>query len=309
MALFLQRFVDGLSEGSIYALIALGLVIIYRGTGHLNFAQGEMALFATYCVYQFGEWGIPVVPAVLLGMVVGFVLGAVTEVGLVRPVARKSLFAVFIVTIGLFQFLNWFDGAIWGGQQLPSSAMGSKQQKFPSLFPNEPDDFFKVFGAAIRWQSVGILALVLGITALLFLLFNKTKMGLAMRAVASNPESAKLVGIRVGTVLMVSWGIAAAVGALGGAVYAGAYSGTVNLGLMFTVFIYGSAAATLGGFDSPGGAVIGGLAIGLVQNMVAGYAPKWVGQEMKVGVAFLVILAVLLARPSGLFGTAKVERV
>ncbi|HNJ97003.1 MAG TPA: branched-chain amino acid ABC transporter permease [Ilumatobacteraceae bacterium] len=311
MALFLQRFVDGLSEGSVYALIALGLVIIYRGTGHLNFAQGEMALFCTYCVYQFGEWGIPVLPAVMLGMVVGFVIGAATEVALVRPVARKSLFAVFIVTIGLFQFLNWLDGAIWGGQQLPSSAMGSKQQKFPSLFPNESDDFFKVFGAAIRWQSLGVLVLVLGITGLLFLLFNHTKLGLAMRAVASNPDSAKLVGIRVGTVLMVSWGIAAAVGALGGAVYASSTNagGAVSQGLMFSVFIYGSAAATLGGFDSPGGAVVGGLTIGLVQNMVAGYADEWVGQAMKVGVAFLVILAVLLARPSGLFGTSKVERV
>jgi branched-chain amino acid transport system permease protein len=309
MALFLQRLVDGLSEGSVYALIALGLVIIYRGTGHLNFAQGEMALFSTYCVYQFGEWGVPVLPAVLLGMAVGFVLGALTEVSLVRPVSKKSPFAVFIVTIGLFQFLNWLDGAIWGGQQLPNSAVGSKQQGFPSLFPAKSTDFFKVFGAAIKVKSLCVFGLVLLISGLLFLLFNFTKLGLAMRAVASNPESSKLVGIRVGTVLMMSWGIAAAVGALGGAVYAGTNSGNVNLGLMFSVFIYGSAAATLGGFDSPGGAVVGGLAIGLVQNMVAGYAPEWVGQQMKVGVAFLVMLAVLLVRPSGLFGTSKVERV
>ncbi len=308
MALFLQRLVDGLSEGSIYALLALGLVIIYRGTGHLNFAQGEMALFSTYAVYQFGEWGVPIGLAVLMGMVVGFVLGAGTEVVLVRPISRKSPFAVFIVTIGLFQFLNWLDGALWGGQQLPSSAMGSTQGKFPSLFPNNPTDYFNVFGAAIKWQSFWMLVLVLVIGGGLYLMFNYTKLGLAMRAVASNSESSKLVGIRTGTVLMVSWGIAAAVGALGGVVYAGLTT-NVNQSLMFSVFIYASAAATLGGFDSPGGAVVGGLAIGVIQNLVAGYADEWVGQQMKVGVAFLVILAVLLLRPAGLFGTSKVERV
>lgn len=308
MALFLQRLVDGLSEGSIYALLALGLVIIYRGTGHLNFAQGEIALFSTYAVYQFGEWGIPIGIAVVLGMVVGFAVGSAAEFTIVRPVAKKSAFAVFIVTIGLFQFLNWLDGAIWGGQQLPNSSVGSTQKLFPNLFPNQPDDFFTIFGANIKYQSVGILVLVLAIGALLYLLFNYTKLGLAMRAVAANAESAKLVGIRTGMVLTVSWGIASAIGALGGVVFAG-LNQNVNLGLMFFVFIYGAAAATLGGFDSPGGAVVGGLAIGVVQNLAAGYAPEWVGQEMKVGVALLVILIVLLVRPSGLFGTSKVERV
>lgn len=308
MELFLQRLVDGLSEGSVYALIALGLVIIYRGTGHLNFAQGEMALFATYVVYQFGEWGIPIGVAVILGMAVGFALGAVTEVAIVRPIGKKSPFAVFIVTIGLFQLLNWLDGAIWGGQQLPNTGVGSKQIRFPSLFPNAPTDFVTIFGANIKIQSLGVIGLLAALTVALFAVFNHTRLGLAMRAVASNADSANLVGIRTGRVLMASWGLAAAIGALGGVVFAGINT-NVNLGLMFTVFIYASAAATLGGFDSPGGAVIGGLSIGLVQTMAAGYAPEWVGQQMKVGVAFLVMLAVLLVRPSGLFGTARVERV
>lgn len=308
MELFLQRLIDGLSEGSVYALIALGLVIIYRGTGHLNFAQGEMALFSTYAVYQFGEWGIPIGIAVLIGMAVGFTLGAVTEVAIVRPIAKKSPFAVFIVTIGLFQLLNWLDGAIWGGQQLPNTGVGSKQIRFPSLFPSDPTDFVTIFGAHIKIQSLGVIALVAALTIGLFAVFNHTRLGLAMRAVASNGESSKLVGIKTGRVLMTSWGLAAAIGALGGVVFAG-ISTNVNLGLMFTVFIYASAAATLGGFDSPGGAVIGGLSIGLVQNLAAGYAPGWVGQHMKVGVAFLVLLGVLLLRPSGLFGSARVERV
>jgi branched-chain amino acid transport system permease protein len=165
-----------------------------------------------------------------------------------------------------------------------------------------------VFGAAIKLQSIGVFLLVLVLFGLLYLLFNYTKLGLAMNAVASNPESAKLVGIRTNMVLMVSWGLAAAIGALGGVVFAGINS-NVNLGLMFTVFIYASAAATLGGFDSPGGAVLGGLIIGVIENMAAGYAEEWVGQELKVGVALVVILVVLLVKPSGLFGTAKVERV
>jgi len=308
MDLFLQRLIDGLSQGSVYSLIALGLVIIYRGTGHLNFAQGEMALFAAYCVYQFGEWGIPVWIGLFLGMGVGFGLGALAEVSLVRPISKRSPFAVFIVTLGLFTFLNWLDGAIWGNQNLPNSGVGSKQQSYPSLFPNAPDDFWQPFGVTIRYERVGILGLVLVISALLFLLFTKTKFGLAMRAVASNTESAKLAGIRTKNVLMVSWGLAAAIGAVGGVAIAG-LNHNVNLGLMFTVFIYGSAAATLGGFDSPGGAVLGGLIIGVIENMASGYAQNWIGQDMKLSVAFVAILVVLLFRPSGLFGTAKVERV
>ena len=308
MDLFLQRVVDGLSQGSVYALIALGLVIIYRGTGHLNFAQGEMALFATYCVYQLGEWGLSIYISVWIGMAIGFAVGAATEVALIRPVAKKSPFAVFIVTIGLFQFLNWLDGAIWGDQLLPNSGVGSKQSQFPSLFPDADTDFVTIFGANIRIQSIGVFLLVLVVTGLLFLLFNKTRFGLAMRAVASSPDSSRLVGIKTNRVLMMSWGLAAAIGALVGIVFAG-LNNSVSLGLMFTVFIYGSAAATLGGFDSPGGAVIAGLTIGVIENLVAGYAQEWVGQSMKLGVAFLVILVVLMVKPSGLFGTEKVERV
>ena len=307
MERFLQYLFDGLSIGSVYALLALGLVIIYRGTGHLNFAQGEMALFATYVVYQCGEWGIPIGFALVIGIVVGFGLGALTEVTLVRPISKKSPFAVFIVTLGLFQGLNWLDGAIWGDQLLPNSAV-SEQQRFPTLFPGDDTDFVSIMGAAWRYKYLGVLVLVLLLTGLLFLVFNKTRLGLAMRAVASNPDSAKLVGIPTHRVLMISWGLAAAIGALGGVVFAG-INGQVNLSLMFTVFIYSSAAATLGGFDSPGGAVIGGLAIGVIENMAAGYAKDWIGQELKLGVALVVIVAVLLFKPSGLFGTAKVERV
>lgn len=299
MERFFQYIFDGLSYGSIYALLALGLVVVFRGTGHLNFAQGEMAMFCTFLVWQYDAWGVPLVLAVLLGMITGFVIGAGVEVTLIRRVARKSEAGVFVVSIALFLGLNSLAAMIWGN--LPPEEM-------PSLFPHEPDDFVRIFGAVWRYEYIGILIVAFALMGALFALFAKTKFGLAMRAVASNPESARLVGIPTSLVLASSWGIAAAMGALSGSMFGGIV-GELNAGLMFTVFIYASASATLGGFDSPGGAVIAGLAIGVGEQLAAGYAPGWIGQELRLGVALVTIFVVLLFRPSGLFGSAKVERV
>jgi branched-chain amino acid transport system permease protein len=299
MERFFQYFFDGLSFGAIYALLALGLVVVFRGTGHLNFAQGEMAMFCTFLTWQYDAWGVPLVLAVLLGMVTGFALGAGTEVSLIRNVAKKSEAGVFVVSIALFLGLNSLAGMIWGN--LPPEGM-------PSLFPDEPTDFARIFGAVWRYEYIGILVVALALMGALFALFAKTKFGLAMRAVASNPESARLAGIPTGAVLASSWGIAAAMGALAGTLVAGA-NGEVFPGLMFSVFIYASAAATLGGFDSPGGAVIAGLSIGVGEQLAAGYAPGWIGQELRLGVALVIIFVVLLFKPSGLFGSVKVQRV
>lgn len=306
MERFLQYTFDGLSEGSVYALLALGLVIIYRGTGHLNFAHGEMGLLSAYTFWQLHEWGLPVGLAFIVGVAFGFALGSVAEVALVRPVGQKSQFAVFIVTIGLFIGLNWLCTAIWGPDALPKGATG-KQVEFPQVIPNG-EEFIDIGGAAWRYKYLGVLIVTLLLTAGVFALFKFTKLGLAMRAVASNAESSKLVGVKTNTVLMVSWGLAVAIGAVGAILWAGV-NGQVNSNLMFTVFLYASAAATLGGFDSPGGAIIGGLAIGLIENYLAQYQPDWIGQELGIGVVLMIILGVLLVRPSGLFGTAKVERV
>ncbi|MEI2704015.1 MAG: branched-chain amino acid ABC transporter permease [Ilumatobacteraceae bacterium] len=306
MSRFLQYLFDGLGNGSVYALLALGLVIIYRGTGHLNFAHGEMALLCTYVTWQIHTWGLPIALALPLGMAFGFGLGALTEVALVRPVGRKSQFAVFIVTIGLFTGLNWLAAAIWGTEALPKTIAG-KRPPFPKLI-EVGDKFVRIGGATWRYKYMIVLGVVAVLTVGLFFLFNKTRLGLAMRSVASNTASAKLVGIKTSQVLMISWGLAVAIGALGGFMIAGLVD-QVHLGLMLTPFLYASAAATLGGFDSPGGAVFGGLFLGVVETMVSGYQPTWVGNEMKQAVALLIILVVLLVRPSGLFGTAKVERV
>ena len=299
MERLLQYVFDGLSLGSIYALLALGLVVVFRGTGYLNFAQGEMAMICTFFTWQFHAWGLPLVVSVLLGMVTGFVLGAGVEVSLIRRVAKKSEAGVFVVSIAMFLGFNSLAGMIWGN--LPPEEM-------PSLFPDEPNDFVKIFGAVWRYEYIGIMIVALLLMGLLFLLFAKTKFGLAMRAVASNPESARLVGIPTGVVLAASWGIAAAMGALSGAMVGG-LAGELTSLLMFTPFIYASASATLGGFDSPGGAVIAGLLIGVGEQLAAGYAPGWIGQELRLGVALVTIFVVLLFKPSGLFGSTKVERV
>ncbi|MET0908403.1 MAG: branched-chain amino acid ABC transporter permease [Ilumatobacteraceae bacterium] len=305
----MDRFFDavflGLSSGAIYALVALGLVVVFRGTGHLNFAAGEMATFSAYIVWVvttwtlFGESTLPLWVATIAGMAFGFALGAATEVFIVSPLSKKSPLAVFVALIAILLGINAIDSGRWGA---PPS------EEIDSLFPNDPDDFVRLFGAVWRWEDIGTLLVTLAASALLFMLFAKTKIGLAMRAVASNPESSKLVGVPTKLVLAGSWGLSGALAALAGVMVAGAQA-QVTPTMMFTIFVYASAAATLGGLDSPIGAVVGGLSIGVVENLAAEFAPGWVGQEMKLSVALLCIFVVLFVKPSGLFGTEKVERV
>ncbi|MEO7372126.1 MAG: branched-chain amino acid ABC transporter permease [Ilumatobacteraceae bacterium] len=301
----LQYFLDGLSIGSIYALVALGIVVVYRGTGHVNFAQGEMALFSTLVTWWLHDKGLPLLAAIAISAALAFGGGALIEIGLMRPATKRSAFAPVVIAIGLFQGLNSLSSLLFpkAGQGLP----------FPSLFPNEPGDFVSIFGASWRIERIGVLAVVLVITVLLFALFQKTKVGLAMRAVANNPDSAKLAGVPTGRILMFSWALAAVIGAVGGALKAGIDT-NVSIGSMFSVFLLSAAAATLGGLDSPGGAVIGGLALGVMESLVGNYpddwpGSDWIGIETKTAVAFLIILVVLLVRPAGLFGSVKVERV
>jgi branched-chain amino acid transport system permease protein len=306
MSHLLQYFLNGLSKGSIYSLIALGLVVIYRGTGHLNFAQGEMALLATFGAWWIHDHGVPLWMAVFLAAAVAFIGGGVIEFGLIRPAGRKSPFAVIVVTIGLFQALNSLSGLLFenAGTGLP----------FPSLFPNKPKSFWRITGSAVwRFQAIGVLVTVLVLTGLLFALFQKTRIGLAMRMVANNPDSARLSGVSVSRILMLSWALSAALGAVGGALVAGVNT-NVNLATMFGVFLLASAAATLGGLDSPIGAIVGGLSLGVVESLVQNYPKAWwgsgyIGADTAVAVAFVIILVVLLVKPSGLFGSSRVERV
>jgi branched-chain amino acid transport system permease protein len=296
---FLQYFFDGISQGSIYALLALGLVIIYRGSGHLNFAQGEMAMISAFLAWWYADLGLSPWLAVLVSAATAFVVAMGVERFIIRPIGQRSPFAVVVAAIGLFLGLNALAPFAWK-ITIPEA--------FEPLFPNKADDFVRIGGAEWRDQYIGVLGVLLITSAVLYVIFQRTKFGLAMRAVASNPESAPLVGIRTGQVLAVSWGLAAAVGAIGGALVA-SLRGNVDASMMFTIFFAATAAATLGGYDSLFGAVFGGLVLGVFENMTAGYQPDLIGQELKGVVSLLVILVVLLIRPSGLFGSQRVERV
>ena len=299
---FLQYLFDGLSEGSIYSLLALGLVIVYRGTGYLNFAQGEMAMLSAFVAWWLADNWLPVGLAVIACAVFAFVLGAVIERVIIRPIGKRSVFAVGVAAIGLLLGINALAPFIW---------KVSHPEAFGSLFPKNVDGtskFVSIGGAHWRYENIGVFIVLLIVAGLLFILFQKTKLGLAMRAVASNPEAAPLAGIKTGQVLMLSWGLSGAVGAIGGCMVA-SLRGNVEPSMMFAIFFSATAAAMLGGFDSLIGAVVAGLALGVILNMSAGYQPQVIGQELKGSVSLLIILVVLVIRPAGLFGSRRAERV
>lgn len=294
--LFVQRTVDGLAIGSIYALLALALVVVFRGSGQLNFAQGEMGMFCAFVASTLTLSGLPLWLSIIGAMCVGFAMGVGIERVVIRPLEHKNPGGVLVASIGLFLLINQLAVAIWGVDP----------RGFPSPFPNEPDDFFRLFGAAVRWERVGIFLVMLALLGVLWVMFNKTRVGLAMRAVANNQDSSRLVGIRVGWILAIGWGLSGAIGALGACLLAP--QAGLSQALMLGPFVFASAAAILGGLDSPLGAVVGGLLIGLIQAYIVGYI-GFLGGGMVLTVVFAIILIVLLVKPSGLFGSTRVERV
>jgi branched-chain amino acid transport system permease protein len=290
---FIQLTVDGIAAGSIYGAVALALVLIYRTTGIVNFAQGEMAMFSTFVAWGLVQTGMALGIAVVLTLALSFLGGMVIERVVIRPVEGSDPLALVIVTLGLLILLNSGAGWIWG----------FTNRAFPSMFPDSSVD---IGGVRIAWESLGILAITLGVVGLLFLFTQRTKLGLAMRAVAMNPESSRLAGIRVGRTLMIGWGLAALVGALAGVLIAPRLFLDVNF--MGAVLVYSFAAATLGGFDSPLGAIVGGWIIGISETL-AGHYVDFIGADLKILVPLAIIIAVLMVRPSGLFGAREVARV
>jgi branched-chain amino acid transport system permease protein len=296
---FLQQIVSGLASGGIYALLALALVIIHRSTGVINFAQGEMATLATYLAWALiTEHGWRYWPAFVGTLALSFVGGIAIHRVVIRPVERGNVLRIVIVTIGLLVAINGFVIWKWGGEP--------KQLQSPF-----GTDTFDIGGVIVSAQDVGTIAVALGIVVLLWGLFQYTKVGLALRAVAVNPEEARLVGVRVSWMLALGWGLAALLGAVAGMLTAP----TVGLdpNMMAAVLIYAFAAAVLGGIDSPLGAVIGGLTVGVLLNLL-GYlsqydAVSWFTEELKLPAALLIILVVLVVRPQGIFGRAEVKRV
>jgi len=291
---FMQQVVSGLASGGIYASLALALVIIHRSTGVINFSQGEMATLCTYIAWTLTvNHGWSYWPAFGATLLFSFAFGVATHRVVIRPVERGNVLRVVIVTIGLLIAINGFVIWYWGGEpQALESPFGT--------------DTFDIGGVVVAAQDIGTLAVTLGIVVLLWLLFQFTKVGLALRAAAVNPEEARLVGVRVTWMLALGWGLAAVLGAVAGMLTAPSVG--LDPQMMAPILIYAFAAAVLGGIDSPLGAVVGGLALGVFLNVIGVYV-DFVGAELKLPVALGVILVVLLVRPTGLFGRPEVKRV
>jgi branched-chain amino acid transport system permease protein len=292
MERFIQLVIDGIAIGSIYGALALALVLIFRSTGLVNFAQGEMAMFSTFIAWALIETGLPLGLALVSALAISFVLGMAVERLLIRPVEGEDPLTILIVTLGLFILVNSAAGWIWGFEN----------RGFPSALPGGSTD---IAGVRLAYESLGIVAVLLGVSGLLFLLFNRTKLGLAMRAAAANPASSRLVGIDVGRTLMIGWGLAALLGALAGVLVAPQLFLDVNF--MGGVLVYSFAAATLGGFDSPKGAIIGGWIIGVAETLAGDYI-GFIGSDLTILVPLVIIFGVLLVRPNGLFGSPEVVR-
>jgi len=301
-AFVLQLTANGLANGAVYALMAVTVVIVYRTTGHLNFAQGEMATMGCFLVFTLSiENGVPYWVSVPGVMVLSMLVGAILQRTLVRPVERRGGLGVVLVTLGLFLIFNALDGAIWGADPVAN----------PTPFPGAAGDQFVILAGppqfAIRYATLGIWVTLGVVVVLLWWLLQRTRVGLSYRAVAANPESAVLVGIPKERMLMFGWGLAAAIGSLAAVLFA-QKAGTLDFNLMATVLLYGLAAAALGGFDSIPGAVVAGIIVGLVESLVPSLF-TFIGSELSLVMALVIIIAVLLVRPQGLFGTARVERV
>lgn len=292
MERFIQVLIDGWATGSLYGALAVAVVLIYRATGIVNFAQGEFAMFSTFIAWGLLQAGLPLGLAVLGTLGLSFLGGMLIERVVIRPVEGGEVLTLVIVTLGLYILVNSLAGWIWG--------FGNRG--FPSMFG---DGVVDIAGARVAVESVGIVLVLIALVLALYAVFQRTKVGLAMRAVSFNPDSSRLVGISVGRTLMIGWGIAALVGALAGVLIAPRLFLDVNF--MGSVLIYSFAAATLGGFDSPAGAVIGGWIVGIAENLAGTYV-DFIGSDLKILVPLVVILVVLLFRPTGLFGSAEVAR-
>jgi branched-chain amino acid transport system permease protein len=290
---FAQQVAAGIRSGAIYAGLALALVIIYRSTRVINFAQGEMATFTTFICWSLMNHGLSFWTAFPIVLAIAFVGGVAIERVVIQPVENASVLTIVIVTLGLALLLNGLMSVIWGGANRP----------FHGPFSTRTID---VGGVPISVQDVGIVVVSFALVALLGLFFRYTKLGLALRAAAVNPDSSRLVGVRVGWMLALGWGIAALLGAVAGMMVAPVVFLDPNM--MQTILLYAFAAAVLGGLDSPIGAVVGGIVLGLTITLLERYV-GFVGSTLKLPVALLLILVLLLARPGGLFGRVVVRRV
>jgi branched-chain amino acid transport system permease protein len=289
-----QQTVIGLASGGVWATLAVALVLIYRSTGVVNFAQGEMAMFSTFIAWSLVHHGLSYWAAFFVTVAISFAGGVAVERAVIRPVERAPVLTVVIVTLGLFFLVNGAARWLWTPET----------RSLPNAFSTRPID---VAGVAFSIEDLGTVGVSLAAVTLLWAFFRFTKLGLASRAAAVNPEASRLLGVRVSWMLALGWGLAAALGAVSGMLTAPALA-SFDQNLMQPVLLYAFAGAVLGGIDSPFGAVAGTLLLGVLINLVGTYV-DWVGTQLRLPVALAVILGVLLVRPSGLFGRSTVRRV
>ena len=301
MEQLLEQLASGLANGAIYACVALALVMIYVSTDHLNFAQGEMAMFSTYISWQLMQWGLNFWVAFVGAVVISFVMGVVIERVILRPLHNAPVLSVVVVFIGLLAICNSIAGAIWS----------YLINEYPSPFPKSAFGLAGVIGP----HQLGVVLVTLIVLGLLFAFFRFTPLGLAMRAAAQNPQMARLVGVRVDWMLALGWGLAAAVGAVAGIMVA--HIVYLDPNMMGGILLYAFAAALIGGIGNPGGAVAGGFIVGVLENMVA-YTGNQIekltgvyiiGNGEKLTVALIIVIFVLTLKPAGLFGRVVVKRV
>ncbi|MAM73844.1 branched-chain amino acid ABC transporter permease [uncultured Tistrella sp.] len=289
MDLFLQQTLAGISNGAIYAALALALVMIFNTTGHINFAQGEMALLGTYIAWTLLAAGLPYWLAFVITVVAAFIFGVSVDRLVIRRFRNAPHLALVVVFVGLLLAFNAAAGWIWG----------FTIKDFPS-----PVSGLSTGTVLIGAHSLFAILVSLGLLSLLFLFFRFTLLGLAMRAAARNPASARLLGIRVERMLALGWGLASVLGTVAGLLIAPVTY--LEPGMMMSVLLYAFASAMLGGMNSPGGAVLGGLLFGVLENLAGTYL---IGNDLKLSFALAVVVTVLVIRPNGLFGRPDVKRV
>lgn len=297
--LFWKRFLDGLANGFVYGAVALALVLIYKATSIINFAQGSMAMFFTFVSWVLAnEQGWPVWLSIVTAMVASALFAAGIERVLIRPFDPANHLPITIITIALLSVIDGLAVYIWF----------SDPKGYPSPFPSTKDDVITIWGARVFYAQIGIWLTVIITTIVLSLLLSKTRIGLAFRAVSSNLESSRLVGVHVGRTLQFGWALAAGIGTLAGSMFLS--SGTTQLQPLFMgqILVFSFAAATIGGLDSLVGAVVGGLLVAQLQTMIGGYI-KFIGSDLVLATTLVLIIVVLLVRPNGLFGSKRVERV
>src|SRR6266568_9386987 len=290
---FLQLVVSGIATGGIFASLALALVLIYNAMGLVNFAQGEMAMFATFIAYALIGHGMSFWIAFPVTLVLAFAGGIAVQRIVIKPVERAPVLSLVIITLGLATLVNGLAGFAWG--YVPRS--------FPSPFSPDSIDLAGIF---VSYRDIGVIAVTGVVLLCLYLLLQHTTVGLTLRAAAHHPEASRLLGVQVSWMLALGWGLASAVGAVSGIMVAPILLLEPNM--MQSIIIYAFAAAVLGGIESPLGAVIGGLIVGLTVNLAGAYLPG-VGGDLQLAVGLAIIIVVLILKPNGLLGRAAIRRV